>query len=133
MTRLWIILAVLAVSICGSVADAQLKGTASIPVSIRWVSGTNDTLLTTDCFNYVHYSASTPVTVTVPNGLGTVCDIVLIQDGAGSIAPAPGTKVVQHASPYGWTKTVGQYGALIIHYHNHNGVTSFELFGDGAQ
>lgn len=117
----------------GGSTFAQLKGTASIPVNIRWVTGASDTLLTTDCFNYVHYSASTAVTVTVPSGLGAVCDVVLLQDGAGAVTPVPGSKVVKNTNPYGWTKTVGQYGTLIIHYYTHGTVTAFDLFGDGAK
>jgi hypothetical protein len=133
MKHRWTILLAAAISLCGLTADAQLKGTASIPVNIRWVTGVSDTLVTTDCFNYVHYSASTTVTVTVPSGLGAVCDVVLLQDGTGAVTPVPGAKVVKNTSPYGWTKTVGPNAALIIHYYTHGTATAFDLFGDGAK
>lgn len=78
--------------------------------AVRTVSGTTDTLLTSDKNNIVRYTSSSAVTVSVPDVLTAGSRIDILQDGAGQLTiTGSGITIVGTG-----TKTVTQYAAATI-------------------
>lgn len=81
-----------------------------LPVNAQ--TGTTYTVSVNDHGRYVTINNASPITVTVPQGLGREFCTTIIQLGAGQITASGATGVTLNA--YGSAKTPGQYGTLSI-------------------
>src|SRR6185437_10739140 len=68
--------------------------------SIRTVSTTTDTILSTDCANGVKYTSSSAVAVTLPQATGSFasCSFDVIVAGTGTVTVTPTTSTINGAS-----------------------------------
>jgi hypothetical protein len=75
-------------------SGGTVTGTASY--SLRTVSGTTDTILSTDCANGVQYTSSSAVAVTLPQGTGSfaACSVDVIAAGTGTVTVTPTTSTI---------------------------------------
>lgn len=71
-----------------------------VTYSIRTVSGTSDTILSTDCANGVKYTSSSAVAVTLPQATGTfsTCNTDIIAAGTGTVTVTPTTSTINGSS-----------------------------------
>ena len=71
-----------------SSVQTQLNGKAGKLASTRTVSGTSDTLLSTDAGKIVTYTSAEGIIVTIHDGLGVGFNCTLVQLGAGVVTPS---------------------------------------------
>lgn len=79
---------------------ATTGGTLNLTYSSRTVSGTTDTLLSSDCANGVVYTSASAVAVTVPQATGSFanCTIDIVSQGAGAVTLTPTTSTINGGS-----------------------------------
>jgi hypothetical protein len=72
------------------------SGTLALSYSVRSVSGTTDTILSTDCANGVQYTSSSAVAVTLPQATGSfaACTVDIIAYGTGTVTVTPTTSTI---------------------------------------
>lgn len=103
---------------------------APLPTS-RTVSGTTDTILSTDNGNYIFYTSASAVTVTLPNNLVVDFNCCLLQKGAGQVtlSPASGATLTNRLTH---TKLAGQNAAagIMITTNSGGSAAAYTLFGD---
>jgi hypothetical protein len=68
--------------------------------SIRTVSGTTDTILSSDCANGVQYTSSSAVAVTLPQATSSfaACNVDVIAAGTGTVTVTPTTSTINSGS-----------------------------------
>ncbi len=93
---------------------------------IRTATGISDTLSTADLGCVVVYTASTEVSVTVPNGLGAGFNCLMVQGAAGQVRPVASAGVTL-SNRQNYTKTAAQWSVMTILSHADN---AFVLSGD---
>lgn len=84
----------------------------------RFVSGTTDTLLATDCGKIIFYTSSSPVTVTIPAAIvlasPTTCVIAITQSGTAKVSVnGSAVSAASLVSANSYTGTSGTSGAII--------------------
>jgi hypothetical protein len=91
--------------IVGAVPGVQ--GAAGIS-DYSTIAGTTYTLTDADRSKILVFTNASPVTLTVPSGLATVFDVMIVQSGAGQITVSAGAGVTINAA-LSATKTAYQY------------------------
>ena len=82
------------------------------------VEGTTYTFVAADAETEIFFSSTSPVTVTVPAGLGHTFKCQIWQDSSGQVTVTNGAGVTLNAYS-GWKKTAGQWaGATLVHRGN---------------
>jgi hypothetical protein len=86
-------------AVSGATIGAGLSLTGSTlasSYSIRVVSGTTDTILSTDCANGVEYTSSSAVAITLPQATGSfaTCNVDIVNTGTGTDTVTPATSTV---------------------------------------
>lgn len=82
-------------------AGLSLSGsTLATSYTIRVVSGTTDTILSTDCANGVQYTSASAIAVTLPQATGgfAACNVDIIASGAGTVTITPTTSTINGLS-----------------------------------
>ena len=76
------------------------SGVIASSYSIRVVSGTTDTILSTDCANGVQYTSASAVAITLPQATGSFvgCSVDVINSGTGTDTVTPTTSTVNGAA-----------------------------------
>lgn len=77
------------------------------------ITGTTYTLTAADRSKILVFTNASPVTLTVPSGLPTVFDVMIVQSGAGQITVSAGAGVTINAA-LSATKTAYQYAAATL-------------------
>jgi len=103
----------------------------------RVFSGVADAPTLADCAKHIHYTSSSPVTVTINNnGLSDPCDLSLVQrTSGGTVLVVPGPGVTANPSPLGFTQTMGKDSAVTVHFflNETTGKPEYDLWGLGAK
>jgi hypothetical protein len=86
-------------AVSGATVGAGLalnSGTLAASYSLRVVSGTSDTILSTDCANGVAYTSSSAIAVTLPQATGSfsTCNVDIISEGTGTATVTPTTSTI---------------------------------------
>lgn len=104
---------------------AAVKGTA------RTVSGTTDTILSSDCGKTIVFTSGSAITLTtlasIVSGTET-CSIAVNQAGAGQVTVSNGGGATQ-VSYSGCTKTAGQYATLSL-FIQPNSASQYQIGGE---
>lgn len=95
-----------------AVAVPGVQGPAGIS-SYSTVAGTTYTLVEADRSKILVFTNASPVTVTVPSGLSTTFDVMLVQSGAGAVTVSPAGGVTVNAA-LSATKTAYQYAVATL-------------------
>jgi len=83
--------------------------------SARIVEGTTYTIKPSDAETDLFFSSTSPITVTVPTGLGDAFKCYIWQDSSGQVTVVNGSGATLYAYS-GWKKTAGQWaGATLVH------------------
>ena len=83
--------------------------------SARVVEGTTYTIKPSDAETDLFFSSTSPITVTVPTGLGDAFKCYIWQDSSGQVTVVNGSGATLYAYS-GWKKTAGQWaGATLVH------------------
>jgi len=111
------------------VIAAAVAGTdyAEPTASINAQTGTTYTLQAGDNGKIVTCSNASPITVTIPSGLGAGFNCLVIQLGAGQVAFSPSSTTINNRQSH--TKIAGQYGVATLAAYVAN---TFVLGGDTA-
>jgi hypothetical protein len=105
---------------------------ASVIGTIRTQSATTDTLSATDCGATVNYTATSAVTVTLPNSFSPGCNVALVEGGTAkvSVTAASGGSIV---SPHSFTGTYAAGSVIMVSVISNAGSAAKYLFsGDGS-
>jgi hypothetical protein len=96
------------------VLSAAVAGTDySVPTaSVNAQTGTTYTLLASDNGKIVTCSNASPITVTVPSGLGAGFNCLVIQKGAGQITFSPSSTTINNRQSH--TKSAGQHALCTL-------------------
>jgi hypothetical protein len=96
------------------VLSAAVAGTDySVPTaSVNAQTGTTYTLLASDNGKIVTCSNASPITVTVPSGLGAGFNCLVIQKGAGQITFSPSSTTINNRQTH--TKSAGQHALCTL-------------------
>lgn len=95
----------------------------------RVVAGTTDTLSASDNDRTIVYTSASAVAVTVPAGLGSAFECMILQDGAGQVTLTAGAGVTIN-NRNAFTKTAAQYAAISLVARAT--ADNYVLAGDGA-
>lgn len=105
----------------------EVKGTA------RTISGTSDTIVSSDCGKTLIFTNAAAITLTtlasIVSGTDT-CAIAVLQNGIGQVTIANGAGATQ-VSANSWTKTRAQYSILGL-FIEPNNPSQYNIMGDGA-
>jgi len=88
-------------------------------------AGTSYTLQASDNGGVVAFTNASPVTVTVPAGLGAGFNVGIVQVGAGVVTPTPASTALHHRLSL--SKTAGQYAYMTLVAYS---ADTFLLSGD---
>lgn len=108
--------------------DLSQGNLTNFKASTNTQSGTTYTLVAADMGKLIWFTSASAVTLTIPSGLPTGFNCLLMQTGAGQVTwSASGTTLVMRA---GFTKTAGP--GSIITVAPHPTANTYVLNGDGA-
>lgn len=110
-------------------SGTQTFGTVIGTVSTQ--SGTTYTIVAADCGTMVRFTNAAAVTVTIPQGLATGCNIAIEQTTAAGQVAVNGSAVTPATlhSAHSYTKTFGQWAIIGVSIESSNVAI---LTGDGA-
>ena len=89
-----------------------IQGPAGVS-SYRTIPGTTDTLRESDRSQSLLYTNAAAITLTVPTGLSTLFDVMLVQTGTGQITVTPAGGVTINAA-LSATKTAYRYAVATL-------------------
>jgi hypothetical protein len=89
---------------------------------------------TGDCNIAIRFTASTAVTVTVPDNLPAGCSVPMKQVGAGKVSLVAGSGATFNTQPHGYSGTYGVNAWIDMFVDTNVGgsAATFDLIGDGA-
>jgi len=107
-------------------ALANLNGTP-LGASFNVQTGTTYTLVASDMGKVLQLNNASPITLTVPGGLGPGFNCSVIQVGAGQITTVASGSTIHNRQ--GYTKTAGQFSIITLLAYD---TTNYILQGDAA-
>jgi hypothetical protein len=95
-----------------ALAVPGVQGPAGVS-SYKTIAGTTYTLAEVDRSQILLFTNAAAITLTVPTGLSTLFDVMIVQTGTGQITVAPAGGVTVNAVA-GATKTASQYAVATL-------------------
>lgn len=109
-------------------------GVATTSCTLGTTTSSCSAQTTGDCGTFINFTASTAVTVTIPDTLPRGCQVALMQQGTGSVSLTAGSGATLE-TPHSFTgKTAGQYSTIGVTIISNTGGTAAVavMTGDGA-
>lgn len=95
-----------------TIADDAVDAAALAPADINAQTGTTYTIQASDNNKVITCDNASAITVTLPSGLGSGFNCMIIQKGAGQVTISPSSVTMNNRQTH--TKTAGQYAAVSL-------------------